>query len=435
MANVVSTSFESFVIDTYSQAYRDSSLFTAGQIQHCKDQWVQITSDREILQMVNGYKLEFIDNPVQNQPPSSFTFDDTEIVLIENEIQDLLQLGVLIECEREQGDFLSNIFLRPKKDGSVRMILNLKTFNTSLEYHHFKMDTLKSALALMRPQCYMASIDLKHAYYSVPIDSEHQKFLKFAWKNTFYKYTCFANGLSPCPRKFTKLLKPVLSKLRCEGHEVLCYIDDIYLKADTYQSCCESVTACVQLLNKLGFVIHPEKSILTPTKALEFLGFQLNSEEMTVSLTPEKQLVIQKECLSALCIKNPSIRYVCHVIGLLVAAFPGVMYGPLYYRSLERDKIDALKHSRGDFDKTMCLSSAACEELNWWERNVNTSYSTLTHDDPSMFIATDSSSLGWGAFNKSSGLKTGGEWLPSERSKHINIQYLTKYEGGSREEV
>ena len=97
-----------------TQAYRDSSLFTAGQIQHCKDQWVQITSDRKILQMVNGYKLEFIDIPVQNQPPSSFTFDDTETVLREKEIQDLLQLGVLIECERE-GDFLSNVFLRPKR--------------------------------------------------------------------------------------------------------------------------------------------------------------------------------------------------------------------------------------------------------------------------------------------------------------------------------
>ena len=55
--------------------------------------------------MVNGYKLEFIDNPLQNLPPPSFTFDATEIVYIEKEIQDLLQLGVLIECEREQGDF------------------------------------------------------------------------------------------------------------------------------------------------------------------------------------------------------------------------------------------------------------------------------------------------------------------------------------------
>ena len=85
---------------------------------------------------------------------------------------------------------------------------------------------------------------------------------------------------------------------------MLCYIDDIYLKADTYQSCCESVTACVQLLNKLGFVIHPEKSILTPTKSLEFLGFQLNSQEKTVSLTTETQLAIQTECLSVLCIKT-----------------------------------------------------------------------------------------------------------------------------------
>ena len=39
VANVVSTSFESFVIDAYNQAYCDSSLFTAGQMQHCKDQW------------------------------------------------------------------------------------------------------------------------------------------------------------------------------------------------------------------------------------------------------------------------------------------------------------------------------------------------------------------------------------------------------------
>ena len=54
---------------------------------------------------------------MQNLPPPSFTVDATEIVLIEKEIQDLLQLGVLIECE--QGDFLLNIFLGPKKDGSV----------------------------------------------------------------------------------------------------------------------------------------------------------------------------------------------------------------------------------------------------------------------------------------------------------------------------
>ena len=38
-----------------------------------------------------------------------------------------------------------------------------------VEYHHFKMDTLESVVKIMKPDCYMASIDLKDAYYTVAI--------------------------------------------------------------------------------------------------------------------------------------------------------------------------------------------------------------------------------------------------------------------------
>ena len=64
----------------------------------------------------------------------------------------------------------------------------------------------------------MASIDLKDAYYSVPIAQANQKYLKFQWENKLYVFTCFPNGLAFCPRKFTKLLKPVYSVLRQLGH-------------------------------------------------------------------------------------------------------------------------------------------------------------------------------------------------------------------------
>ena len=76
----------------------------------------------------------------------------------------------------------------------------------------------------------MASRDLKDAYYSVPIHAQDQKYLKFQWNNEFYKYTCFANGLSPCPRMFTKLLKPVYSTLRQKGNALIGYIDDLYIQ-------------------------------------------------------------------------------------------------------------------------------------------------------------------------------------------------------------
>ena len=38
------------------------------------------------------------------------------------------------------------------------------------------MDTLQPAIRLMTPNCYVASVDLRDAYYSVPIHNEDQKY-------------------------------------------------------------------------------------------------------------------------------------------------------------------------------------------------------------------------------------------------------------------
>ena len=88
------------------------------------------------------------------------------------------------------------------------------------------MDTLQSILKLITPECYMATIYLSDAYYTVPIAEEHRKYLRFCWKNKIYQYTCFPNGLSSAPCLFTKLMKPYYSHLRLLGHTVSGYIDD-----------------------------------------------------------------------------------------------------------------------------------------------------------------------------------------------------------------
>ena len=105
------------------------------------------------------------------------------------------------------------VFVRPKKDGNYRMILNLRKLNSFVEYHHFKMDILTTVIKMMRPGCYMASVDLKDAYYTVPIGKEHQKLSKLIWRGRMYKFTCFLNGLACAPRVFTKLLKPLFAKV------------------------------------------------------------------------------------------------------------------------------------------------------------------------------------------------------------------------------
>ena len=87
-------------------------------------------------------------------------------------------------------------FHYPKKDGSHRVIFNLKTFNKSVAFYQFKMDTLETVIRLMSPGCFMTSIDLRDAYYSVPIAPVHQKYLKFFRQDQLYAFNCLPMGLT-----------------------------------------------------------------------------------------------------------------------------------------------------------------------------------------------------------------------------------------------
>ena len=83
------------------------------------------------------------------------------------------------------------------------------------------METIMSILKLVTPLTYFTKIDLKDAYYTIPVSPSYQEYLKFA--NNF---TCLPNGYYHGPRKFTKVLKPPLSTLRLDNITIAAYLDD-----------------------------------------------------------------------------------------------------------------------------------------------------------------------------------------------------------------
>ena len=395
-----------------------TQTFIAGSLVAYSRIWQDLTSDPEILETVTGLKIQFDTWPMQLKPLIQTTLSDTQKESVDLEIVQLLKKGVIQTCTHEVGEFISPIFTRPKKDGSYRMILNLKSFNEHVTHHHFKMENIWSAIRLMRPGCYMASMDLKDAYYSVPICKNHQKFLKFEWNGFSYQFVCFPNGLALCPRKFTKLLKPVFSILRKQGHISVAYIDDSWLTAENFDLCIRNVVDTVTLLDKVGFIVHPEKSVLLPTQTKVFLGFVLNSILMQVSLTPERALKLKEACENLLATASPCIRNVAQVLGLMSSSFPGVMYGPLHHKFLEMNKTQALKIHHGNFDKNMSLSQEAITDLKWWVDALPTAYNPINHGDPQVTMTTDASLIGWGCCLDT--VTTGGNWTPEEAQHDIN---------------
>lgn len=389
---------------------------------------MDITSDQKILDMVEHCHLEFTENPYQQypKPPIKFNFD--EAAIIDGEIQQLLEKGVLEETAPTYGQYVSTIFLRKKKNGSYRLILNLRGLNASIEYQHFKMESLTCAIQLMKKNCYMASIDLTDAYYTVPVALEHRKYLRFFWRNRLFQYTCLPNGLASAPRYFTKLLKPVYSTLRSQGYLNVGYIDDSYLQGDSKTECRSNILTTLKLLESLGFLINHEKSVLQPCQKLAFLGFLLDSVNMKVFLTAEKREKIILVCQQLLKKSVISIREVAHVIGLLVSSLPAVQHGPLFYRSLEIDKNVALQENNGNYDASMTLSSESVSDLNWWMTTLPSACKNITMGNPTIEMATDASHLGWGAV--CNGQSAQGMWTPLETQKHINeLELLAVYFG------
>ena len=143
--------------------------FKAGKLTEYIDAWKTLTNDSEILDMIMGTTIEFHTQLTQYNEPPQMGLTPLECQVIDEEVNKLLGKGVIRKAHPENGEFISPIFLRPKKDGTNRMILNLKALNKHIQNFHFKMETLASATKLMTPKCFMATLDLKDAYYTVPI--------------------------------------------------------------------------------------------------------------------------------------------------------------------------------------------------------------------------------------------------------------------------
>ena len=142
------------------------------------------------------------------------------------------------------------------------------------------METLQSAIAAMRPNCFFASADLPEAYYSIPIFREHRTYFRFLYNGRKFQFTAIVMGLSSSPGIFTKILKPVLPKFL-----------NLYLQFQDLSPCecglhswsLSSRSKLWQLFRKcywhcdlkddLGLTLKPEKLVLTPNKSIVSLGF------------------------------------------------------------------------------------------------------------------------------------------------------------------
>lgn len=102
----------------------DSKVPLAGRLRHFLGNWKKLTQDKNILKIVQRYKIPILSQPTQRRTPGQVVPGD-QLHFVDQEILSMLEKGAIQQVFPVCKQFLSSLFLVGKKDGGYRPVINL----------------------------------------------------------------------------------------------------------------------------------------------------------------------------------------------------------------------------------------------------------------------------------------------------------------------
>ena len=143
------------------------------------------------------------------------------------------------------------------------------------------------------------------------------------------------------------------------------------LLTKTFRECFDNVLSTISLLQELRVAIHSAKSVFVTPQNITFLGFEIDTLNMTLTLTSNKKENMRNIAAALLLKQSCGIRILAGFLGNILSSFEALPNWKLYYRNIEQQKIEALKTSKGNFDINIKqLSSTSLFERKWWHNHI-----------------------------------------------------------------
>lgn len=285
-----------------------------------------------------------------------------------------------------------------------------------------RMLTTSTLLHVVRPGDWFTSIDLKDAYFHIPIYPPHRKFLRFAFQGRMYEYQVLPFGLSLSPRVFVKCTEAAIAPLKRRGIRIATYIDDWLLLSESEIMGREHTRLAVDHLMALGFTINYERSVLQPAQAISFIGIALNSASYRACPSVDR-VKKKKKMLSHAGIfqvgRYLPFRKCLQMLGLMASSLAVIPLGRLHMREFQRWvaslRLNRERHTHRHIRVTAdCAAALHC----WRNPTFLTQGVSLGAVTARKVVTTDASLTGWGATHE--GRAVSGSWDSRQRGAHIN---------------
>ena len=259
----------------------------------------------------------------------------------------------------------------------------------------------------------LAKIDLLHAYRVIPVHPDDHPLLGIQWGQDTFIDTALPFGLRSAPKIFSAVADALAWVMAARGIKwQLHYLDDfLFLGPPRSATCSWALQQALTTCKLLGVPVAGHK-IEGPATSLTFLGIQINSVDMTLSLAEEKLARIRALVSAWRSRQAATKRELQSLIGHLSHAAFVVLPG----RTFLRHMIDLMKRAKLP-QHHVRLTAEFRSDLHWWALFLTSwnGRSILPLPEPAHTVTSDASGA-WGC------------GAVSDRGNYFQVQWPDSWE-------
>lgn len=204
---------------------------------------------------------------------------------IDTELEKMLELGVV---EPSKSPWASPILLVKKKDDTYRFCVDFRKLNRVTVKDSYPLPYVSSTLDKLRSARYITSLDIKSAYWQIPMSESSKQYTAFTVPSRgLYQFLRMPFGLHNAPATWQRLIDNIIG-YDLEPH-VFVYLDDIVIVTETFSKHLEILESVMNRLREANITLNREKCNFCRPE-IKYLGYVVNRYGLHVD--PDKVAAI-----------------------------------------------------------------------------------------------------------------------------------------------
>jgi len=255
--------------------------------------------------LTEGYKLPFIEIPSYDYEEENNRSARDNKEFVRETIEAWQRQGVIqFVSQKPRAVSPLSVAIRKCPDGSLKRRLcwdGSRFMNKKIKKEKVNLAHLQTALEITEAGDWQCKYDLSNAYFHIKIHEEHRTFLGACLyqengKKQYFQFNFLPFGLASAVHVMTKIMKPLQAYFGKLGIRHSIFIDDGRVVAGSREQAQEDYKTVLEVLSRSGWQIAKQKSdeLDGASQVKEYLGFQIDSANMTVSLTEDKKLQLRQ---------------------------------------------------------------------------------------------------------------------------------------------